>query len=1109
MRSMEQSQNPRLIICPTTSAAESLVSDLVTLQETFIAPEHRKKIAFFPSWDSDLFSAIQPSLLTRNARIAVLNELTLQRSSLNFVVTDPQGAFQATLPPALIKKWSFQIQMGKNWGSRETLISQMQNLGYLRNESVEDPGCFSVRGDIVDLFPSGFEQPIRIQLFDELIERIRLFDIQTQKSKGDLTDPIWIGPAREVIINAETTPVLRAKIKQHADQLDIARPVRDPILEAIQSGHYPDHSEGWAPFAYAQPTSLLEYFNESSLIWFDESSVWDEWIDFYKSLQAHSQKKQSVGLILPAPQELYLVPEENQLTKKTQLYLDRIHTVDSKQEAVIAPLPATPPKSDKIAFWSDVFFNWGALGIQTVVFAPSSVQAERLKLLLKEQNTEFPLLKIATGSIQEGFVWESEKIAVLNESTVFGIKHTEKNKKNRSSAAKNWAGLKNLETLSINDLIVHLKHGIGHYLGLTRLNAGGVENDYLLIEYADHDKLYLPVYHLNAIQKYSGTAASVALDKLGGQSFSKAKEKAQEAAKKMAVDLLGLYAQRQAASGFKFSPHDSTFLEFSSKFPFEETPDQLSAIEDTLHDMTSGKIMDRLICGDVGFGKTEIAIRAAFKAIYDGKQVVVLVPTTILAIQHELSFKERLKDYPFSIESVSRFKPPKKQKEILARLAEGKVDLLIGTHRLLSKDVHFKNLGLMVIDEEHRFGVEHKEKLKALRANIPVLTLTATPIPRTLHMALSGLRDISTIQTPPINRLPIKTLVSRFDPEVIKNAISFELSRGGQVFFVHNRVDSIHSIAEEIRSLIPAVRLKIAHGQMNESELEKTMLSFYHREFDVLLCTTIIESGLDIPSANTIIINRADMLGLAQLYQIRGRVGRGQERGYAYLLIPSENSISELAKKRIEVLQRYVELGSGFQIASHDLEIRGGGNLLGPEQSGHVSAVGFDLFIELLDEAVHEAKKQPLEASHIEPEIKVPFSAYLPDTYVADIHHRLTLYRRLSSSTDLETAQEIEAELMDRFGPLPEVVTNLLWLIRIKILLKAENIQALSVGKGGLSLMLGATSTLNIDKIISFAASHPNEHQISPDSKWVVKTQTPDMKSLFFEIEKILALAKR
>ncbi len=756
-----------------------------------------------------------------------------------------------------------------------------------------------------------------------------------------------------------------------------------------------------------------------------------------------------------------------------------------------------------------------------MAFASTQSQVERIRFLLSERHLPCQIngpphpsfITLVEGTLSAGFRWPAEGLVLITESEILGSKHVRKasSRKKSSSASKDWAGLQALSDLSTKDLVVHVDHGIGRYQGLVRLSLSGAPSDFLLLEYANKDRLYLPVYRLNVIQKYISPTESTALDRLGSQRFSKVKEKVRDAVKQLAINLVQLYAQRKVAQGTRHSPRDSSFHEFEAQFPFDETPDQLKAIEDTLNDLETGKVMDRLICGDVGYGKTEVAIRAAFRAVTDGKQVAVLVPTTVLANQHELSFKSRLKDYPIVIDSLSRFKSTKEQKVILENLATGKVDIVIGTHRLLSRDVSFRDLGLLVVDEEHRFGVEHKERLKALRVCSHVLTLTATPIPRTLHMALAGLRDISLITTPPLDRLPIRTYVAKYDEALISRAVAFELSRGGQVFFVHNRVQTIDKTAAKLQELLPDAKVLVAHGQMGDAALEKAMLSFYRKETNVLVCTSIIESGLDLPSANTIIINRADTFGLAQLYQIRGRVGRGQQRAYCYLLIPQEGAVTEEAKRRLEVIQRFIELGSGFSIASHDLEIRGGGDLLGPQQSGHIEAVGFDLYTELLEEAIHELQGKPIlpEESSREPEIKAPFPSFLAEDYLPDVHQRLSLYRRLSATQSEEEIQLIEEELKDRFGPLPIEAQNLLWLIRLKLLLKTNGVATLTIGAEKSTFSPDKISHLDPTRAIQLMSANPAKYQITPDSKFIAHIPSPTLRDFYFEFETLITTLKR
>jgi transcription-repair coupling factor (superfamily II helicase) len=1158
-----------VVVCPDDDAAASFASDLECLSQT--VDDQSLNVFLFPSWEQSPYSPIAPSIRTRLDRLRVLASLS-QGSEKKCVITSLPALCQATSPRDIFEKFSIHIKTNASIESREALILRLLASGYLRVDPVEDPGTFAVRGEIIDIFPPDREQPLRIELFDDLVEKIRTFDPQSQRTAQEPTaglSEFVVPPAREVLINSHTLATLREKIKERADDLGISRAIRDPILASVQDGTYPDHSDTWSAFAYPNgQSSLLDYLpDDITVIWSDELSalqLWDEFLDEQKRLAADSPQQ---GLILPPVEKLFgWNPRlEAQIRAKSRLFLDQIvlanleavekgAAADAGDDAAFASgasgaLPSKEPiisenhrvftrsnkdlgggSRDSLGELETQFKLWQRQGFKILCLASTQCQQERIRFLLedrgfacvtctKDTQPQPSVISLDIGSLSEGFRWPAEGLVVITEGEILGSRHVRAKKtKKTTSAAKDWAGLQALSDLSVGDAIVHVDHGIGRYQGLVRLSLSGAPSDFLLLEYANKDKLYLPVYRLNVIQKYAGHGAEVSLDKLGSQHFAKAKEKVRDAVKRLAIDLVKLYAERKVRPGVAFAPRDASFREFEAKFAFDETPDQLRAIDETLSDMESGKVMDRLICGDVGYGKTEVAIRAAFRAVSDGKQVVVLVPTTVLAFQHEQSFRARLKEYPINIESVSRFKSQKEQKAILESVAKGKVDIIIGTHRLFSRDVKFNDLGLIIVDEEQRFGVEHKERLKTLKTNTHVLTLTATPIPRTLHMALAGLRDISLINTPPVDRLPIRTYVSKFDDSLVQRAIEFELARGGQVFFLHNRVQTIYETANKIRELVPGASVGVGHGQMSEGELEEAMISFYQKKTNVLVCTTIIESGLDLPSANTMIMNRADSLGLAQLYQIRGRVGRGQSRAYAYLFIPAEGAVTEDAKKRLEVIQRFVELGSGFNIASHDLEIRGGGDLLGPQQSGHIAAVGFDLYTELLEEAIAELEGKPIgEESSREPEIKAPFPAYLGEEYVPDVHQRLSLYRRFSSATGEAELESLEQELADRFGPLPPEALNLLWLIRVKLLLKSTGIEALTVGPEKMSLIPGPASRLDPVRAIGLISGNPNKYQLTPDSKFIVTLGAapsataatgpggapPTLRDLYFSLEQL------
>ncbi len=1123
---------PKVVLCPTDELASEFCSDLEAVSTSL---SNRKiKACHFPSWEQSPYSSIAPSIRTRHARIGILSALT-RPFSPEVIVTTFAASIQAAIPRDLCFRWTLGLKINGKIDSQLGLAALLTEHGYQRVELVEDPGTFSIRGDILDLFAPQTNRPVRIELFDDEIERIREFDPGTQRT---LSGPdrelkeFWIPPAREVLNNPSTSAYLRERIKTHADDLGIPRSVRDPILSAIREGTYPDHSDTWVPFAYSNPSTLWEYFFQGStenpplIIWNDEIRCQQNWQQFYDEQIKFSSDLEKNLKILPKLCELYPEPEKwlEKLKGHQSIYFDQVQLMNQPGE--LGPshsfdLRIDPQQNSSnkysLANLETPIKTCIKSGFKTVIFTSTQSQLERFRILFEEKGipsrTQLPIhpstVHLALGSFSGGFEWVSEGILILVEEEVLNRQHNKKKKlkpapENRSSSQE-WSEVQALSDLTVGDYIVHRDHGIGQYHGLVRLTLSGAPSDFIQLEYAGKDRLYLPIYRLNLVQKYVGSGGKAVLDRLGSQQFTAAKEKARDSAKKLAINLLQLYAERKVRPGIRFSSPDSEYDEFESKFPFDETPDQIKAINAVLADLESGQMMDRLICGDVGYGKTEVAIRAAFRAVSEGKQVIVLVPTTILALQHEQTFKARMKDYPIIIESVTRFKSPKQQKATLKSLESGQVDIVIGTHRLLSKDVHLNDLGLLIIDEEHRFGVEHKERLKTFKLNTHVLTLTATPIPRTLHMSLSGLRDISLINTPPVDRLPIRTFVSKYDESIVKKAIEFELARGGQVFFLHNRVQTIEKTSSRIRELVPSARVIVAHGQMEETQLEKTIGSFYQKAADVLVTTTIIESGLDLPSANTILITRADALGLAQLYQVRGRVGRGQQRGYAYLFIPEEGMLTQDALRRLEVIQKFVELGSGFNIASHDLEIRGGGDLLGPQQSGNIGAVGFDLYMELLDEAIQEIQNQaPSEQlTQKEPEIRTPYPSFFAEDYVPDVRQRLSLYRRFSASRQESEIDALEEEMRDRFGPLPLEAQNLIWLIRVKLQLKKLGIESLTVGSDRISLLPGKESCFDPVRTIALLSSDPKRYQITPDSKLIVELAVSSLQDLFFALEKL------
>jgi transcription-repair coupling factor (superfamily II helicase) len=751
-----------------------------------------------------------------------------------------------------------------------------------------------------------------------------------------------------------------------------------------------------------------------------------------------------------------------------------------------------------------------------IMVCSSESQIKRLQSLLEPYGifarlTQTPVEKIkykksgiyiCQGSLSTGFVWYDESLAIITDTEIFGSKQRRRRVKKKTGEIK--TALLDFGELNIGDLVVHIEHGIGVYKGLEKLSFEGIINDYLLLMYKDDDKLFLPVDRLDMVQKYMGVdGITPVVDKMGGKSWQRIRAKAKKSVEKIAGELLALYASRKVIKGYAYTPPDNYYQDFEASFPYEETSDQLKAIDDVLSDMEDESPMDRLICGDVGYGKTEIALRAAFKAVNDGKQVVILVPTTLLAEQHYNTFSQRFERYPVNIDCLSRFRTKKQQQDIVGRLKEGITDIVIGTHRLVQKDIKFKDLGLAVIDEEQRFGVKHKEKLKKMRKNLDVLSMTATPIPRTLHMSLLGVRDISIIQTPPEQRQAIISYISEFDPVIVVEAIQKEIERNGQIFFVHNNINTIWNISKYLKELVPDVRLAVAHGRLSEEELEKAMLQFLNKEIDMLVCTTIVESGLDIPNANTIIVNRAERFGLAQIYQLRGRVGRSTEQAYAYLFISREAALTRNAEKRLRVLMEHTGLGSGFQIAMNDLKIRGGGAALGVSQSGHIAAVGYDMFLQLMEDSIASLKGEKV-VEKLEPEINVPMSVFIPESYIADIDQRLMTYRRLAKMKELREVSDFKEELIDRFGKLPAEAGNLLLKIMLKILSIKAGVKKLDLNEQMLFLWFSEMHQKHPFALLEMVDKNPKQYNFMPDNGLKVQLNANGLGGIIAQTKNIL-----
>ncbi|MBI5184041.1 MAG: transcription-repair coupling factor, partial [Nitrospinae bacterium] len=994
-------------------------------------------VSLFPPWEILPYESISPHPEVVGQRLMVLDRLT-EKGDL-IVITSIEAVIQKVVSRDILEDIVIEIKIDDTL-KMDTISDHLIRCGYQFADLIEYKGDFGIRGGIFDIFPSSSPNPVRIEFYGDRVESIREFDVATQRSIHPL-DSVRILPVKEVVLYPDMLKqgVRMATLFDYLpsdtvivlDDPDTIKKKGEKFLCMVMDRYRE------SPIKISSPLSLPELFYIKD------------------GLDGHIGSMQIIEL-----SPLKLSKEGDPLT-----YMINIKTMDSYHKRFDAFLT-------QIRSWFDDHFS-------IILSVPTEGQARRLREMLCEDDDDLeasiithprilrfdhPSISIVTGQLSSGFVLSNEKLVFVAEHEIFGV--SRKRRFRKGSKVRDFQI--GLGDLTPGDFIVHIDYGIGEYLGVKDLNMEGVDGELLEIRYTNNDKLYLPMEGLKFIQKYIGTDdAHPPLDKLGGSSWRRTKEKAKESIKEMAEGLLKLYATREISEGFSFSPDSIWHKEFADSFEYEETDDQLKAINDVRLDMERPKSMDRLVCGDVGYGKTEIAMRAAFKTVMDNKQVAVLVPTTILAQQHLQTFCERFRSFPINIEMLSRFRTVKMQMEILKRLEEGDINIIIGTHRLIQKDIKFKELGLVVIDEEHRFGVAHKEKLKGLRNTVDVLTLTATPIPRTLYLSIMGIRDMSLINTPPQDRLAIKTYIRKFDDNTIREAILREMDRGGQIFFVHNRVESIHVIAQYLQRLVPKARIGIAHGQMPEKGLEDVMLSFINQEIDLLICTTIIESGLDIPSANTIIINRADKFGLAQLYQLRGRIGRDRYQAYAYLLVPGESLLIDEAKKRLRAIEELSELGSGFRLASRDLAIRGAGNILSHQQSGHIAAIGLDLYCRLLEKTVRELKGKP-QKEEIESEIDINIKGFIPKGFIPNTNQRLEMYRRLYLIDNLEGIDDIRIELKDRYGPPPESLRRLLAIVELKVLAKGLRIERIKMNGDRVLLVFNNNTPLSSERLISF-----------------------------------------
>jgi transcription-repair coupling factor (superfamily II helicase) len=1016
-------RGPILVLTADQIGGEALLGDI-----RYFARHEKIQCSpgFFPSWELLPYECLSPLREISGERLDILRRLSEGGASL--LIAPVEAVMQYVLPRAVLRKTIFTISKGDTL-ERDVVEACLADCGYERNALVEERGQFSVRGDILDIFVPAADNPARVEFFGDEVESLRFFDIASQISAGHL-DKLTVMPVREIALNRELIERGIANMTARADACGVDRFRLQEWADKIR-GLGGDFSgiEMLAPYFYSERETLFDYLPDNALIVLDEDETVLARAEKHRDLVlSEYERARERGDPAPAPEDFYVSMERLRaaLAAKKRLSLNSLRIADGN-DAVrfeVGPIPPVMGRFDDFAAHAR---KWSEADWRVTVVAPTKGHVSRVHELLDRGETR---LDVDQGRISGGFLFPAIGKVFVAEHEIFGRSH--KHRYRRKPKSQSFQrGFKDLRP---GDYLVHIDYGIGKYVRARELETGVGGGEFLEILYADDEKLYIPMDGLAYIQKYLGASDTPPpLDKLGGVSWKRQKNRIKESIREMAEDLLKLYARREMAEGYRFTSHPVWLQEFADSFEFVETEDQMRAIEEVMKDLEREKPMDRLICGDVGFGKTEVAMRAAFKVVLDKKQVAVIVPTTILAQQHLNTFKERFREYPVSIDMVNRFRTPRQQRETLEKLKNGKLDIIIGTHRLLSHDVRFADLGLIVIDEEQRFGVKHKEKLKQLRTTVDILTLSATPIPRTLHFSLMGIRDLSVIETPPDDRLAIKTYVRKFDEGVVREAIMREMERGGQVYFVHNKVHSIHSMAEMLRKIVPEIKLGIAHGQLPEHRLEEVMRQFIEKDIDLLLCTSIIESGLDIPSANTIIVNRADQFGLSQLYQLRGRVGRYKHQAYAYLLIPGAMVVSEEARKRLSAIEEMTELGAGFQLASRDLEIRGAGNMLGSQQSGHISAVGFDLYCKLIEETVKEMKGEKIDRK-IETEVDLQVKGFIPKNYIPDLNQRLEIYRRAYLADELEHLAAIEDELRDRYGDIPEPAEKILRVLEIKIL---------------------------------------------------------------------------
>ncbi len=1098
-----------LAVVRDTHAAHTLESDLRLMAGAL-------PVLHFPDWETlpyDLFGP-HPDIVSQ--RVATLYGLPTTRRGV--LVVPVATLMQRLCPPGYIGAQSLLITRGQ----KLDLLREQRRLeaaGYRNVQQVLDPGDYAVRGGLLDLYPMGADEPYRIEMFDDVIDTIRGFDPETQRSSHPV-ESVRLLPAREFPLDEASIRRVREILRERFD-IDTRR---SGLYQDLKEGGTPAGIEYYLPLFFENTASLFDYVANDTLIVLGEDAL-DAGNTFWTQIgERWEQRRHDLERPILPPDELYLPPDalRKQLNCHKRIEVcGETHPKRAEalplgdQPAPTLPLnqkneaPAAALRSFLASYPGRVLVAADSAGRREALFeqfanaglTPQQVSGWQafLGASIIANETALPRFAITVAPFENGFALIEPALCVLTERQ-FNPDRAPGARRRKRSGRDPETIIRDLGELAVGAPIVHEDHGVGRFRGLVTLDAGGERAEYLEIEYAKGDKLYVPVAQLHLVNRYSGASPETApLHSLGGEQWQKAKRKAAERVRDVAAELLEIQAKRHARQGLAIAVDRAMYEPFASSFPFEETPDQFQAIEAVIRDLALPQPMDRVVCGDVGFGKTEVALRAAFVGASAGRQVAVLVPTTLLAQQHGQNFRDRFADWPIRVEVISRFRSTAEIKTVLQELAEGRVDIIVGTHRLLQKDVKFKDLGLVIVDEEQRFGVQQKEALKKLRAEVNLLTLTATPIPRTLNMAMAGLRELSLIATAPAHRLAVKTFLTPWDAALLKEAFQREISRGGQIYFLHNQVESIERMARTLGELMPEARIRVGHGQMPERELEQVMLDFQRQRFNVLLCTTIIESGIDIPNANTIIIDRADRFGLAQLHQLRGRVGRSHHRAYAYLVVPDRKSMTGDAAKRLEAIAALDELGAGFTLATHDMEIRGAGELLGAEQSGQIAEVGFSLYTELLERAVRSIRDGHLpdldaEADH-GAEIELHIPALIPEDYQPDVHARLTLYKRIASARGVDALRELQVEMIDRFGLLPDPAKNLFVITELKLAATPLGIRKIDLGAGGGRVLFTAKPNIDPMSVIQMIQKQPKNYQLDGPDKLRIKIEMPDAAS--------------